>query len=223
MPIRHIIWDFNGTLLDDGRVTMDVVNAMLHRRSLPPMDYPFYRAVVMFPVMEYYRRLGFDLQGEGFDGMVEEFVAGYEAVWRQAQVLPDVYRALEELQGLGLQTSVLTASHLDAAREQLDYFDLSKYFDVVTGTDSFAGHGKTQLAAEHMRRCGLTGGETVLIGDSPHDLETAQEAGCGCILLSCGHFSRIRLQQYGVPVADTALEAIGLRDDPAAFAGALRR
>lgn len=219
MPIRHIIWDFNGTLLDDTQVTMDVVNSMLRRRVLPPMDFPFYQAVVMFPVAEYYRRLGFDMQGEGFDSMVTEFSAGYEAVWRKATVRPEVYQALDEIQRLRLETSVLTASNRDAALEQMEYFDLAQHFDTVTGVDNFAGHGKAQLARAHMRRCGLTGAETVLIGDSPHDLETAREARCGCVLLSCGHFSRVRLEQYGVPVADTALEAVRLREDPRAFAG----
>ncbi|MDD3244000.1 MAG: HAD family hydrolase [Eubacteriales bacterium] len=208
--VRHVIWDWNGTLLDDVKPTMDSVNQMLVRRGLPPMDFPFYQAVVRFPVVEYYRMLGFDLAEEGFSSMVEDFTATYEAAWRGSTVRPETFAALDLLEARGVVSSVLTASHLGAALEQMEYFGLNGRFARVTGVDNFNGHGKTQLARAHMDACGLSGEETVLIGDSPHDLETARAAGCDCILLSCGHFSALRLALCGVAVAPDALDAARL-------------
>jgi len=208
--VRHVIWDWNGTLLDDVLPTMDTVNSMLQARGLPLMDLPFYKAVVRFPVVDYYRLLGFDLQGEGFPAMVEEFTAKYEARWRSGAVQPRTHAALAHLAAQGVENSVLTASHLEAARAQMVYFNIESCFTRVTGVDNFAAYGKAQLAQRHMQACGLAGADAVLIGDSPHDAETAQAAGCRCILVSSGHFSAQRLALCGVPVAADPLAAAQL-------------
>jgi phosphoglycolate phosphatase len=50
---RHIIWDWNGTLLDDVDYSVGVMNILLRRRGLPALDRARYHVVFDFPVRDY--------------------------------------------------------------------------------------------------------------------------------------------------------------------------
>ena len=57
----HLIWDFNGTILQDMDLGIRCTNTMLTERGLPVIpSVEAYREIFGFPIDEYYRRLGFD-------------------------------------------------------------------------------------------------------------------------------------------------------------------
>ena len=56
-PYTHIIWDWNGTLLDDAWLCVDVMNGMLRERRLPTRTLDQYKEVFDFPVRNYYETL----------------------------------------------------------------------------------------------------------------------------------------------------------------------
>ena len=61
LHMKHIIWDWNGTLLDDLDVSMDALNSILTKEQLPlVLDKDEYRKYFQFPVIEYYKKVGFD-------------------------------------------------------------------------------------------------------------------------------------------------------------------
>ena len=68
-----IIWDWNGTLIDDLHICLESINAMLKRRHLPLLSSSVYRQIFDFPVINYYLKLGFDLEKESFDHVSVEF------------------------------------------------------------------------------------------------------------------------------------------------------
>ena len=81
-PVAHIIWDWNGTLLQDAELGRSIMNGMLARRQLPLLTRERYREILTFPIIEYYRMAGIDLARESFDTLAVEYVAAYEAGWR---------------------------------------------------------------------------------------------------------------------------------------------
>ena len=67
MKYTHIIWDFNGTVLDDVEAGIRSVNDMLAARGLPVItSVAQYRELFSFPVIDYYRRLGLDVEKEDY-------------------------------------------------------------------------------------------------------------------------------------------------------------
>ena len=62
-----VIWDWNGTLLDDAPVCVAAINDMLRERSLPQLSAERYQEIFCFPVSEYYRKAGFDFSKEPFE------------------------------------------------------------------------------------------------------------------------------------------------------------
>ena len=59
--MKHIIWDFNGTLLGDAQLSVDVDNAVFDRLGLPRITLDTYRRHMTMPVCDFYAALGIDL------------------------------------------------------------------------------------------------------------------------------------------------------------------
>ena len=74
---KHIIWDWNGTLLNDGWLFVDVMNSILTRRGMDTITLEKYREIFGFPVKDYYLKLGFNLKKEPFEKSGLEFIKGY--------------------------------------------------------------------------------------------------------------------------------------------------
>ncbi|MFA5815041.1 MAG: hypothetical protein WC865_05425 [Bacteroidales bacterium] len=76
---RHIIWDWNGTLLDDKWLCIESICTLLLDRNLPPIDEEKYARIFRFPVKEYYQEAGFDFIHEPFEVPAMEFIRIYDS------------------------------------------------------------------------------------------------------------------------------------------------
>ena len=84
--------------------------------------------------------------------------------------------------------------------EQLDKFGIGDYFETIIGQDNIKAYGKTESARMWFDMAKPD--RAVLIGDTPHDAETAAALGIECVLVSCGHQSERRLSKYGKVFSD---------------------
>jgi phosphoglycolate phosphatase len=191
---RHVIWDWNGTLLDDLDLCVTAMNAMLDRRGLPLLDRARYHAVFDFPVRTYYERLGLDVAGSQFELLSAEFIAAYEAGRLGTRLQPDVAAVLTAVEAAGLTQSILSAYHQTTLREIVAHFGLAEHFIRLTGLDNIHAHGKVELGRAWLKELGLPRSEVLLVGDTLHDLEVAQDLGVDCVLVAHGHHSAERLR-----------------------------
>ena len=60
MKFETILWDLNGTLLNDLHVAVSIINRMLKQRDLKQLSIEQYLEVFTFPVSDYYEQIGFD-------------------------------------------------------------------------------------------------------------------------------------------------------------------
>ena len=81
---KHIIWDWNGTLLNDGWLFVDIMNSILRQRKMDTITLEKYRNIFGFPIKDYYIKLGFDLEKESFEESGMEFIKEY---WPQLGAL----------------------------------------------------------------------------------------------------------------------------------------
>ena len=130
----HIIWDWNGTLLDDTNWCLTVINTLLMDRNLPPIkDIAAYRDIFGFPVIDYYRRAGFDFEKEPFETPAKEFIRRYhsdDSLFKLFDGAPEVLAAANKM---GLRQAILSASELNNLRSQICLFDIEQYLDDVMG------------------------------------------------------------------------------------------
>src|SRR5262249_46428492 len=73
----HVIWDWNGTLLDDVDLCVEIVQGMLERHGLARIGLAEYQSVFRFPVREYYKDVGFDFAKTPFEAVSEDFMSTY--------------------------------------------------------------------------------------------------------------------------------------------------
>ena len=76
--IKHIIWDWNGTLVNDAWLFVELMNEELKQRNLPLIDIEKYREHFTFPVKQYYKNLGFDFKKENFKEVGYNFIQKYK-------------------------------------------------------------------------------------------------------------------------------------------------
>lgn len=144
MPYRHVIWDWNGTLLDDVELCLGIGNAMLARRGLSPLTLEAYRETFDFPVRDYYTRLGFDFAREPFEALAIEFFSAYESRRHEAEAPPERVALLRWLHEAGVRQSVLSAYTQDRLEHVLVERGLRDLFEHVVGQDNHQAHGKAE-------------------------------------------------------------------------------
>lgn len=73
-----LIWDWNGTLLDDVEVNVKVINEMLSKRNLPLLDINTYKEIFCFPVKQFHIRIGIDFEKESIEEISAEYMERYK-------------------------------------------------------------------------------------------------------------------------------------------------
>jgi phosphoglycolate phosphatase len=213
---RHLIWDWNGTLIDDLDYSIGVMNAVLRRRGLPEMDRARYHEVFDFPVRNYYERLGFDPAADPFERLGAEWMAGYDARRLECRLHYDARRVLAAVRGAGLTQSLLSAYPHKTLVQIVQHFGLAEYFLDLAGLDNIYAHSKTELGRAQLQRIGLPSGSILLVGDTLHDLEVARELGVDCALVAAGHHPAAKLRRHHDRVLDSLAELPALLGMPAA-------
>lgn len=204
--MKTILWDWNGTLLDDVWTGTAAMNVLLKKYHLPPLrDTAHYREVFCFPVSAYYERVG--LPGELFGVTSHEWMAEYYAHEDKCLLREGAREALDMLQKAGCRQVVLSASKLDNLLRQMQRYDILPHFDAVLGLDHIYATSKVDIGREWLRVQRIDPADCVMIGDTLHDAEVAQALHCRCILCDGGHQARKVLEGAGCEVADGVKEA----------------
>ena len=208
---KHLIWDWNGTLLDDVAAAVGALNRMLTKRGAKPISIDRYRRRFGFPVRPFYAELGVDLDQWDWNEICEDFhrfiVAEPQAVRSESRT------ALELAAQRGFRQSILSALRQDLLEQALVRNGLAAFFDNIFGVDNLDGASKLQRGRELMTALGPGAGQPVFIGDTLHDAEVARALGARCILVSCGHQMPSRLAAAGCPVAGSLIEAVRLASE----------
>ena len=204
-----VLWDWNGTLLDDMQYAMNVRNATFPPLGLLPAKCAEeYREQFTFPIREYYRRCG--VTDERFVEVAHIWMKAYLDGMHRLSLFPDARQALRRLADAGLRQTVLSASRLETLRYQLFLAGVLHRFDAVLGLGDIYAASKTEIGKRYLRQSGYQPEECVMLGDTLHDAEVARELGCRCVLIARGHQNRPTLASSGVPVCDTLTEATEL-------------
>ncbi len=199
---RHIVWDWNGTLFDDAWLCVEIMNGLLARYGLPCLTMDVYAAIFDFPVVDYYRRLGFDFSAVPFERLSDEFIGEYYRRMRDCRLRDGARAVLEEGRRRGLTHSILSAMKQEPLRELIGHFHLSGCFTDIVGLGDHHAHGKIEIGRQWIaaREAGAVG--MVFVGDTTHDYTAAQALGMPCVCIPGGHQSRERLEVLGGPVID---------------------
>lgn len=192
-PVKVILWDWNGTLLDDVEVCMASMNTMLLQRGKPMLSVDQYREVFTFPVIEYYRKIGWDMEKESWDALAMEYIGLYMQKLPSAPLHDEAFAVLEYLSRKGYRQVIISAMEQNALSDSVAQKGIRHFFERIEGLGDHYAFSKADIALRVIHDMNVSPASACLIGDTLHDLEVAEHISCGCILVANGHQSRQRL------------------------------
>ena len=203
--IDCLVWDWNGTLLDDTAASLGAFNAELVRAHLKPITLDFYREHFAFPVKPFYTLCGIDVTRD-WDGLARAY---HEAYAREKKSLNiEAKAALARVRALGIRQGILSVLRQDLLERDVAREGIGDFFLFVCGTTTLDGESKVARAQALRERLGATA-EVVMIGDALHDAVVAEAMGAKCVLCAQGGHSAARLRAVA-PTGETLLESLDL-------------
>ena len=210
MKYKHIIWDWNGTLINDAWLCVVIMNNILEKRGLDLITIDDYREYFTFPVRDYYIKLGFNFSVEPFEVCGMEFINDFKKRKFDAFLFTQIESVLDKLSKIGITHSILSAQNQKILTETVTHYQLQDKFVGINGLDNHYAHSKVNIGKAWITTLSYNPAEVVMIGDTVHDFEVAQAMGTDCILISNGHNSKKRLKKTGVLVLNYIEEIIGI-------------
>ena len=180
MKYKHIIWDWNGTLVDDSSLCVDILNELLDEYGKKNISLKFYRANFSFPVVNFYRKISLPYSGNEFEEISKKFISRQE----------------EHVKSLNIEQAILSAGNQYDVEKFVKYYGLNSYFERILGTDNIKAEGKVELAMRFFLNSDYRAEEILIIGDTLHDLDIGNKIGCETILSSMGHNSESLLTEF---------------------------
>lgn len=210
MRYHHIVWDWNGTLLDDAALCREILNILLARRDLAEITAEDYVMHFGFPVKDYYVRLGFDFEKESFDNISAEYISMYNTRRAECSLHNGARYVLERIADSETSQSILSAYRGDMLKDAVEQFDLTGFFTDLAGLSDYYADSKVQAGKDMVLRLGIRPENILLIGDTIHDHQVAGQIGVDCILFAGGHQHPDRLRSLNCPVFENICDIIGL-------------
>lgn len=197
-----IIWDWNGTLLDDLELSIKAVNVLLKERDLPILTLDRYKDIFGFPVINYYEKAGFDFSKEPFEIPARQYVKLYASGESDLKLFPDVVDTLSFFKDNNYRQIVLSAMKEDNLRKMISNAGISHFFDGIFGIKDNYAREKVSIGKQVVENLNLNPEKCLMIGDTLHDAEVAEQCGFDCILFSGGHVAKQRLETTGFKIVD---------------------
>jgi len=192
---KAIIWDYNGTLLNDLEISVKSINSMLAKRNMTLLTIESYREIFRFPVKQYYIDLGFDFEKESWDSLAKEFISNFTQNLPESRVFAEAKEMLAEFAKQGKQQFILSAMEHNMLLDSTKAEDIQHHFHEISGIDNIYAESKVENGKKLMAKYNLKPSEVCLLGDTTHDYEVAQQLKCHCILVAAGHQSTEKLRQ----------------------------
>ena len=182
-----LIWDWNGTLLDDVDANVKVINKMLLKRDLPQLDLHTYKDIFCFPVKQFHIRIGIDFIAESIEEISAEYMEHYKSYESSLELNTDVPFILDSINAKGIDQYILSAAGKKDLLRMLDHFHLTDKFKGIYGSEDICATGKVGIGQKLIKDNSLNPGKAIIIGDTVHDAEVAKTLGIKCILYAGGH------------------------------------
>lgn len=197
IKIKTIVWDWNGTLLNDVDINIAIINRMLSFFDIQTITKDYYRSIFSFPIYDFYKKLGFKVDKIPF--LYEELIENYNEMYRKELFCSSLFTnsecLLQYIDKFDVQNIVLSGQNQKDLDEQIDHFGIRKYFDFVKGSKQKDASDKEEQLSNIMQCQNLSPQDILIIGDTIYDWKIAASHGSPCVLLTHGHQSEKVLSQ----------------------------
>jgi phosphoglycolate phosphatase-like HAD superfamily hydrolase len=221
----HLVWDWNGTLLDDRVLILDSIGSALRDAGFAAVPAARMRADFTRPLRAMFERLvRRPLTSDEWSLLEPTFRRNYQGRLPHASLVPGVREVLADVRSNGGRQSLVSLwDHAELVRVVRRH-RLTEYFDEVTGRNGEERDDKGAMLMTLLHRRSLHPDDVVLIGDAHDDVSAADAAGVRAVIVVGASLEQVDANHCatrGVPVARTLAEAAALAGSlsPASVAG----
>jgi pyrophosphatase PpaX len=193
-PIRTVLFDLDGTLIDSVRLILDSYHHALQTHGLPPRSDEEWLAGVGTPLNAQFATW------QDTAGMLDALIATYREYNlkhhdRMVSVYPGVVDVVKALKADGVTTGLVTSKNRSGALRGLTLARLESLMDVLVCADEVENPKPHPEPVEKaMRLLGADPATTVYVGDSIHDMRSGRAAGVRTVAVLWGPFGRSHLE-----------------------------
>ena len=192
--MKYLIFDFNGTIVNDLDLSLESINYCRKKYiGLGPLSKEEYRDIFTFPVKDYYVKAGFDFNIQDWDEVANCWMEHYLKHHHECKLFDGITDLVNKAHSKGYKCVVISASEEKILKQQLIEFGIYDIFDDIIGLTDIFAVSKIESALNYFKGQDIS--DSILIGDTDHDKETADSIGCKCILVASGHESFDRLKK----------------------------
>ena len=209
MADRHLVWDWNGTLLDDLPIVLEAVNVSVSALGGAHVDEARYRDHYTRPVKAFYEGLfQRTISDEEWHLLNDTYHEAYYGNVHRAMLAPDAFEAMDRIETIGWGQSLLSMTPQRRLEVIVEGHGLAERLSPLTGLPAQTGGMKAEFLELHLERLGVQGDRVVVVGDTPDDVAAARAVGAPSVLYDGGSHHRHHLDEVGVPVAHTLVDAV---------------
>ena len=133
-----IIFDFNGTLIDDCDLCLKILNYLTKEYELETVSMKKYKEIFTFPVYLYYKELGFNTDINEFALVAKKFHAYYNDLsYKEVKLFDSVVEVLNTL-SKRVKLVCLSASLKETLIKQLKFYNIYDYFNYIVGLEYYS-------------------------------------------------------------------------------------
>ncbi|MEV6923537.1 HAD hydrolase-like protein [Dactylosporangium sp. NPDC051485] len=207
--MKHLVWDWNGTLLDDLELVVDATNICLATVGGPAITAEEHRRDFRRPILDYYAHvLERPVDQVEFQLLDDAFHDAYRRGIATLQLASDALEAMAKWSGTQSLLSMFFHDELLVEVERHGLGARLVRIDGLPGT--VGGQRKAVYLERHLAALGLDPADVVMVGDSVDDGEAARTVGAGAVLYAGGFTDTELLRATGLPVAFSLVEAVDL-------------
>jgi phosphoglycolate phosphatase len=206
--IKHVFFDFNGTIIDDLDLCLELLNDILKKHNKPTLNLEQYKEIFTFPIKDYYIAAGVDFNQDSYEDLAIDFISKYQPRSLSCGLFEGLENTFKELNDLGISCYILSASQRSNLYEQCESFGIVKYFKEILGIDNIHAASKIHIGIDYIKESNINPDEAIFVGDTTHDYEVSLAMGLKCYLVACGHQSKNKLSQVGAPIINTTSDIL---------------
>lgn len=191
--IKNILWDWNGTILNDVSLNLFCVNKIreLYCR-LPYISIDEYRQKYTFPIRDFYKDIGMSGTLEFKSLVTPIFFDLYNDNFDLTTVSLNLWM-FDFFKNQDVNHYILSAREQSCLVNEIQRFGIAHLFQDIFG--AIEGKSKLIRGQELLIKHNILTKETILVGDTISDYEIASSLKINHLLLSMGHQSEDRLKK----------------------------
>lgn len=183
--IKAIIFDLDGTLID---TALYIVLNYTHLFYKYHKQVPSLETMVYFsgpPLTEIFKRYFPEISQEELLEEFQAFADKYDNIF--ANLYEGEIQTLIKLKETGYKLAVITSKREKAMNDNLSYFKIKEYFDILIPLDSgFPPKPNPESIKYILKTLNLNGEEAMIIGDSESDIQAGINASIKTGLVTFG-------------------------------------